>query len=156
MVVARKIKEFLDKHDVEYHSMVHPTAYTAQEVAAATHIKGKELAKCVMVKADDKLVMLVLPATRKINMPKLKEALGTKKVALATEEEFKEKFPDCEIGAQPPFGNLYNVEVFAAEPLWDNDDITFNAGTHTDVITMHREDWEELVKPQKATFTDPM
>lgn len=155
MVVARRIKEYLEQNRVEYRTLVHPTVYTAQEVAATTHISGKELAKVVMVKVDDKMIMAVLPATHKIDFAQLKEVLGAKKVELATEEEFKEMFPDCEIGAQPPFGNLYNVEVIAAKPLWENEEITFNAGTHTDVITISFADWERLVNPRQVEFTLP-
>jgi len=156
MVVARRIKEYLEQNGVEYKSLVHPTAYTAQEVAATTHIRGKEVAKVVMVKVDDKMIMAVLPAAHKIDLAQLKEVLGVKKVELATEDEFKEMFPDCEIGAQPPFGNLYNLEVIAAKPLWENEEITFNAGTHTDVITIPFSDWERLVKPRQVEFTQPI
>ena len=154
MVVSRKIKEYLDNNGVEYKVLIHPTAYTAQEIAAATHVSGKELAKAIMVNADGRMVMVVLPSTHKIDFDKIKQALNAKKVNLATEEEFRELFPDCEIGAQPPFGNLYNVDVLAADSLAKADDITFNAGTHTDVITIHRSDWERLVKPGHAQISE--
>ncbi len=154
MVVAKKIKRFLDENDIPYETLVHPTAYTAQEVAAATHISGYELAKAIIVKSDDKNTMAVLPATQKINMKMLQEVLNVNNLRLATEEEFKELFPDCEIGAQPLFGNLYDIDVVADESIKESEHITFNAGTHTDAIKISREDWERVVKPGYASFTE--
>lgn len=156
MVIARKIKEYLEENGVKYKSAVHPTVYTAQEVAATTHIRGKEVAKVVMIKADGKLIMSVLPATQKVNFTKLKSVLAEKKVELAKEDEFKDLFPDCEIGAQPPFGNLYGVEMIAAPALWEDKEITFNAGTHTDVVTIKLEDWVRLANPKQADFSEPI
>src|SRR6266567_3463424 len=116
---VKKLKEFLDQERIKYVSIVHSTAYTAQEVAASAHITGKELAKTVIVELDGKMAMAVLPANRKIVLQDLREVTGSDEVKFASEDEFKEKFPDCEIGAMPPFGNLYGMEVYAAASLAD-------------------------------------
>ena len=150
---VRKLKEFLDREKIKYVSIVHSTAYTAQEVAASAHITGKELAKTVIVQSDGKMAMAVLPANRKIVLQDLREVTGSDEVKFASEDEFKEKFQDCETGAMPPFGNLYGMEVYAAASLADNDEIAFNAGSHTEVIKMAYKDFERLVQPKVVSFT---
>lgn len=149
-----KIKEFLDKHNIKYAIIKHSSAYTAQEIAASAHISGKELAKTVMIKFDGKMAMTVLPASYKINFDDLKEVLGVEKVRLAYEQEFKDKFPDCEVGAMPPFGNLYGMEVYVAESLADDEEIAFNACSHTELIRMKYKNFEELVKPKRLKFSE--
>src|SRR3974377_607006 len=126
---VRKLKEFLDREAIKYVSTVHSTAYTAQEVAASAHITGRELAKTVIVELDGKMAMAVLPGDRKIVLQDLREVTGCDEVKFASEEEFKEKFPDCETGAMPPFGNLYGMEVYLAESLSQNEEIAFTAGS---------------------------
>ncbi len=111
---ARKLKEFLDSHNIKYVTISHSPSYSAQEIAASAHIPGKELAKTVMVKINGKMAMAVLPASYKVEFDLLKEVASASKVELASEQEFKDMFPDCEIGAMPPFGNLYGMEVFVA------------------------------------------
>lgn len=150
---SRKVKAYLDGAGVKYEVIEHPTVYTAQEIAAVTHVKGKELVKAVMVKADGEMVMLALPATRKINFEMLKGVLGGKNVTLAKEEEFESLFPDCETGAMPPFGKLYNVSVIAAQSLADDKEIMFNAGTHHDIIKISFDDYKILENPRLAAFT---
>src|SRR5438132_1079890 len=152
-MAVRKLKEFLDREKVKYVSIVHSTAYTAQEVAASAHITGKELAKTVIIELDGKMAMAVLPANRKIVLQDLREVTGSDEVKFASEDEFKEKFQDCETGAMPPFGNLYGMEVYAAASLADNDEIAFNAGSHTEVIKMAYKDFERLVQPKVVSFT---
>src|SRR5436189_4424327 len=139
---AKKLKEFLDKEKIKYVSIIHSPAYTAQEVAASAHITGKELAKTIIVELDGKMAMAVLPANRKIVLQDLREVTGSDEVKFASEEEFKKQFPDCETGAMPPFGNLYGMDVYLAEALLHNDEIAFNAGSHTEVIKMAYEDFE--------------
>src|SRR5216117_4571577 len=143
---VRKLKEFLDRERVKYVSIVHSTAYTAQEVAASAHITGKELAKTIIVELDGKMAMAVLPANRKIVLQDLREVTGSDEVKFASEEEFKQQFPDCETGAMPPFGNLYGMEVYVAQCLPENEEIAFNAGSHTEVIKMSYKDFERLVQ----------
>jgi Ala-tRNA(Pro) deacylase len=150
---VKKLKESLDREKVKYVSIVHSTAYTAQEVAASAHITGKELAKTVIVELDGKMAMAVLPANRKIVLQDLREITGSDEVKFASEEEFKKKFSDCETGAMPPFGNLYGMDVYVAESLTRNDEIAFNAGSHTEVIKMSYEDFERLVRPRVLSFT---
>ncbi|HVM50068.1 MAG TPA: YbaK/EbsC family protein [Candidatus Acidoferrum sp.] len=150
---VRTLKEFLDREKVKYVSIVHSAAYTAQEVAASTHITGKEMAKVVIVKLDGQMAMAVLPANRKIVLQDLREVTGSDQVKFATEDEFKAKFPECETGAMPPFGNLYGLEVYAAASLAQNEEIAFNAGSHTEVIKLPYRDFERLVQPRVLSFT---
>jgi Ala-tRNA(Pro) deacylase len=152
MPISKKLKEFLDANKVKYQVTGHPEVYTAQEIAAALHVPGKELAKVVMVKAGDKFVMTVLPASWRIEMAKLKEVLKTKEIRLATEEEFKDFFPDCEVGAMPPFGNLYGLDVYVDKALSGEEEIFFQAGNHIESIKMKYKDYESLVKPMVADF----
>src|SRR6266403_3531817 len=119
---VKKLKEFLDREKIKYVSIVHSTAYTAQEVAASAHITGKELAKTVIVELDGEMAMAVLPANRKIVLQDLREVTGSDQVKFAAEENFKDRFTDCEIGAMPPFGNLYGMEVYVAAGLAENDE----------------------------------
>ena len=150
---VRKLKEFLDREKVKYVSIIHSTAYTAQEVAASAHITGKELAKTIIVELDGKMAMAVLPANRKIVLQDLREVTGCDEVKFASEEEFKRKFPDCETGAMPPFGNLYGMDVYVAEALTRNDEVAFNAGSHTEIIRLRYHDFERLVQPHVVSFT---
>ncbi len=150
---VRKLKEFLDREGVKYVSIVHSPAYTAQEVAASAHITGKEMAKTVIVELDGQMAMAVLPANRKIVLQDLREITGSDQVKFASEEEFRQKFPDCETGAMPPFGNLYGLEVFMAESLGGNKELAFNAGSHTEIIRMPFADFERLVQPKIVSFT---
>ena len=147
-----KIKDFLDSQNMKYVTIRHSPAYTSQEVAASSHIPGKELAKTVIVKIDDKMTMVVLPASFQIDFDFLKDATGANTVNLAAEHEFKDMFPGCEIGAMPPFGNLYGIEVYVAESLTVEKEIAFNAGSHTELIKMAYKDFERAVKPKVITF----
>jgi Ala-tRNA(Pro) deacylase len=149
---SAKLKKFLDENKVKYVSVKHSSAYTAQEIAASAHIPGKEVAKTVIVKIDGKMAMAVLPASHKVSFDHLKDALGVNDIRLAYEQEFVDKFPDCEIGAMPPFGNIYGMEVFVAESLTEDDEIAFNACTHTELIKMKFKDFEKLVKPKRFKF----
>ena len=144
---ATMLREFLDKRQIKYSTIEHSPAYTAQEIAATSHIPGKELAKSVIVKMDSKMIMAVLPASRRINFSRLKEVTGAKTAELATEREFEELFPDCQLGAMPPFGNLYDMEVLVDKSLTDDDEIAFNACNHRELIRMSFEDFTMLVKP---------
>jgi Ala-tRNA(Pro) deacylase len=147
------LREFLDQNKVRYVTIRHSVAYTAQEIAASAHIKGKEMAKTVLIKVDGKLAMCVLPASNKIDFDLLKEALGGKNIRLANEVEFKDKFPDCDVGAMPPFGNLYDIEVYAEENLAKDEEIAFNACSHVELIQMAFKDFGRLVKPRLIKFT---
>jgi len=146
---VKKLREFLDSRNVKYVTVSHSPAFTAQEVAASAHISGKEMAKTVMVKLDGKMAMAVLPANHKVDFTLLKTAAKANTAELATEEEFKGIFPECDVGAMPPFGNLYDMDVLVEESLAENKDIAFNAGSHTEVIRLAYTDFERLVKPKR-------
>ncbi len=148
-----KLKKYLDDNNVPYVTITHSQAFTAQQVAASAHIKGKEMAKTVIIKINDKLAMAVLPATYHVDFHLLKEITGNENVVLAHESEFKEIFEDCETGAMPPFGNLYNMDVFVAQSLTKDVEIAFNAGTHSELIRMGYTDFERLVKPKILKFS---
>lgn len=142
-----KLTEYLDSHGKKYIVMKHSEAFTAQEVAASAHIPGKDMAKTVMVKIDGDMNMVVLPSTHQVDLDLFKETLGTQNVELATEEEFQNRFPDCELGAMPPFGNLYDMNTFVAQTLREDEEIAFNAGNHREVVKMGYADYEDLVQP---------
>jgi Ala-tRNA(Pro) deacylase len=150
---VKKLKAFLDENNVKYVSIKHSSAFTAQEIASSAHVSGKEFAKTVMIKIKEKMAMAVLPASFQIDFNLLKKVTGSDRVSLANEAEFKFHFPDCEVGAMPPFGNLYNMEVFVAETLSENEEISFNAGTHTELMKLKYEDFERLVKPKVFKFS---
>jgi Ala-tRNA(Pro) deacylase len=142
----KKLKDYLDSQKVKYESVAHYETYTSQETAQSAHISGWELAKTVMVKIGGKMAMAVLPASQKIDFALLKTAVGAT-VELATEQEFTDMFPDCEVGAMPPFGNLYGLQVYVAESLTRDKEIAFNAGSHIELIKLSYKDFSMLVKP---------
>ncbi|WP_415908416.1 aminoacyl-tRNA deacylase [Oleiharenicola sp. Vm1] len=149
---AAKVKEFLDSHRVKYVSLQHSPAFTAAEVAQSTHVSGRDFAKTVIVVIEDEMVMLVLPASRRVLLNDLREMLDSTHLRLATEAEFRDRFPDCELGAMPPFGNLYDMRVYVSALLAEEKEIAFNAGTHTEVIKMSYADFDRLVKPVVLDF----
>ena len=144
---VQKLKEYLDGEKIKYVSIKHSEYYTAQEVAASAHIPGKELAKTVMVKLDGKMAMAVVPASYNVDLDLLKKVAGAKKVSLAAEAEFKNSFGDCDVGAMPPFGNLYGMDVYVGESLAEDERIAFNAGSFTELIQLPYHDFARLVKP---------
>ena len=149
----KKMKELLDDEGIKYVIFQHSPAYTAQEIAHSAHISGKNLAKTVMLKIDDKMAMAVVPASHQVNLELLKDDACANKVELASEQEFKGIFPDCEAGAMPPFGNLYGMNVFVSEALAEDEAIVFNAGTHTELVGLAYRDFERLVKPKLGNFS---
>jgi Ala-tRNA(Pro) deacylase len=153
---VKKLKDFLDRENVKYVSIYHSIVYTAQEIAELVHVKGRELAKTVMVKLDGKLAMAVLPASHQVDIEHLKRASGAQDAMMSTEEEFEDLFPDCEIGAMPPFGNLYGMDVFVSRALTEGKEIAFNAGSHYELIRLAYKDFERLVNPKIADFSVKM
>ena len=147
---VKRLREFLDSQQVKYVAINHSPAYTAQEIAASAHVHGKELAKTVMVTLNGKLAMAVLPASRKVSFDLLREAAGAENVQLASEQAFRDMFPGCEVGAMPPFGNLYGMDVYVSELLAEDEEIVFNAGSHTELIRLAYQDFERVVKPKVA------
>ncbi|NNM05052.1 MAG: YbaK/EbsC family protein [Gemmatimonadetes bacterium] len=147
-MACAKLQEYLEERRVRYVSIKHSPAFTAQELAAAAHIPGKEVAKTVVVKLDGEMAMVVLPAPEMVRMNHLREETGADTVELASEDEFKGRFPDCEVGAMPPFGNLYDMRTLVEESLTEDEEIAFNAGTHTELIRMSYRDFAEMVQPE--------
>jgi Ala-tRNA(Pro) deacylase len=152
MPILRKLQEYLDEHKIKYQVLTHSTAYTAQEVAQAQHIPGKMVAKVVMVKKDNGTpVMLVLPASHKVDFTRLRQVLGTHS-ELEQEREFRDLFPGCETGAEPPFGNLFNLDTLVDTSLTRDEEIVFNAGSHWQTVKMRYDDYARLVHPRVAPF----
>lgn len=143
-----RLRQFLDSNAVKYVTLRHSPAYTAQEVAALAHVPGKEWAKTVMVKLDGKMAMAVVPASCRVIFDLLKEAAGARAAELATEQEFRDLCPGCEVGAMPPFGNLFGMDVYVDEGLAADPEIAFNAGTHTEMVRLSFVDFVRLVKPK--------
>jgi Ala-tRNA(Pro) deacylase len=150
MVIARKLKALLDGERVLYHVLRHHERFTSQEIAQALHVPGQMLAKVVMVKAKGKLRMAVLPANFLVDLTAFAKAVGAPDAGLATEGEFKSRFPDCEVGAMPPFGNLYDVPVVVDRSLAKDKEIVFEAGNHHEAIKIAYADFARLVEPQVA------
>jgi Ala-tRNA(Pro) deacylase len=143
---AEKLKSYLDENAVKYVTIRHSPAYTASEIAQSAHIPGRELAKTVMVKVEGELGMVVLPASQRVDTARVSQAAGGANVMLAKEEEFRARFPGCEVGGMPPFGNLYGMKVYLSPKLAEDEEIAFNAGSHTELIRMKYADFERLAK----------
>jgi Ala-tRNA(Pro) deacylase len=148
LAMAPRLQEFLDEHGVEYEAIHHRLDYRACKTAQDTHTPPGEFAKTVFVRVDGRIVMAVLPASKTVALGKLRRGLGARDVQLAREWEFSELCPDCEPGAAPPFGNLYDLPVYVSPALTRDDEITFNAGSHEDAVRMAYGDFERLVKPR--------
>jgi Ala-tRNA(Pro) deacylase len=146
--MVQQLKEFFDSRSVKHVSIKHALAYTAQEVSASAHVSGKEMVKTLVVKLDGKQALVALPANEKADLTQLREAAGAKSAELATEQEFGSRFPGCDVGAMPPFGNLYGMDTWVTESLTRDKEIAFNAGTHTEVIRMSYDDFRRLVAPK--------
>jgi Ala-tRNA(Pro) deacylase len=148
-----KLRLFLDENHVKYISIIHSKAYTSDRIAESAHISGNELAKTVMLKKDGELCMAVLPASKHVNRDAFAKLTNSGDVSLASERDFKDRFPDCEVGAMPPFGNLYGFPVYVDTSLTLDKEIAFNAGSHLELIKLAYSDFERLVKPMVFDFT---
>jgi Ala-tRNA(Pro) deacylase len=153
MSMSQKLKQLLDQQQVRYQVIQHPPTYTAQETAQAMHTPGRELAKAIVVRQGGRLVLAVLPAQSRVVLERLSTLLGGP-VELAAESEFAVAFPDCELGAMPPFGNLYGIPTYVDESLTRDREISFNAGTHTEAIRMSFDDYCRLVEPRVLWFAE--
>jgi Ala-tRNA(Pro) deacylase len=156
MPILTKLREFLEQEKVAYSVHSHPEAYTALEIAALEHVKDRMLAKVVIVTDAGAFLMVVLPADRRVDFRKVAAVLGTEELRLAQESEFRDRFPACEVGAMPPFGNLFGLPVLVDELLAENDEIVFNAGTHTLTAKLRFADFRRLVQPRIASLSQPM
>lgn len=144
---AQKLKDLLDQKGIKYISINHSPAYTARETAASTFVPRREFAKTIIVDLDGDAVMAVVPASRHVDTRALVELAAGGAARLATEDEFKTLFPDCEIGAMPPFGSLYGLRVFVDPMVTEVDDLCFNAGSHEQIIRMACSDYLEIEQP---------
>jgi len=152
MAIAKNLLEMLKKEKVKYEHVAHPEVYTTQEVAAVEHERGRHVVKTVVVKADGKLVLAAVPSAMKVDVKALGKLLGAKQVEVAQEHEFANMFPDCEVGAMPPFGNLYGLPLWLDARLTACKEVVFNAGTHTDTVKMSFKDFERLASPEVGEF----
>ena len=147
-----RLKEFLDESHVKYVTIRHSPAFTSQEIAATAHVPGKELAKTVMVKIDGQMALAVLPASYRVDFAQMRQVTGAADIELATEQEFASRFPGCEVGAMPPFGNLYGMETFVSDVLTEDEEIAFNAGSHSELVRLSFTDFRRLVRPKILHF----
>jgi len=150
----RRFAEFLDRFGVRYLTARYSPGYAAQEIATSTHIPGKVLAKTVIVELDGQTAMAVIPATHIVDLQRLAALAGARRVQLASEEKSQKLFPDCEVGAMPPFGNLWHVPVYVSEVLAGDEGIAFNAGAHTEVVILAFDDFKRLVEPRIARISE--
>ena len=154
MLVLRRLKEILDRAKISYEVYNHPRAFTAQEIAATRHITGRAMAKVVMLNVDGSFVMAALASNRMVNFELAEAGLNGTDVSLATEEQFATIFPECEIGAMPPFGNLFGLPVFVDPALERYESIFFNTGNHLQTVRLKYRDFKSLVKPETVTLTE--
>ena len=154
-MILQRLKVFLDSHQIKFVVITHSAAYTALEVAAVARIPGKEIAKTVVVNVDGKMMLVVLPASHMVDIHSLRTFIGATHIELADEYKFKNLFPECEVGAMPPFGNLFNMDVVVSETLAEDEMIAFNAGSHKELVRMTYRDFIQLVQPKFGTFSFP-
>jgi len=152
MPILKRLRQFLDANGVDYEVHSHAKAYTAQEVAAAEHVPGRELAKVVMLRDDAEFLMAVLPAPYHVDLEQVGKVTGRRGLHLAREAEFSDLFPGCEPGAMPPFGNLYGIPVWVDAALTRDEEIAFNAGNHEQTVHMKYVDFARLVHPRLASL----
>jgi len=152
-MILRKLREFLDRHHVKHVVISHSAAYTAQEIAQAAHVHGERFAKTTIVKLDGELAMAVLPAPQKVDLALLGAAARARKAEIASESDFRGRFPECELGAMPPLGNLFDMHVYVDEALTREKSLAFNAGSHTELVQMPMASFLELVNPRVARIS---
>ena len=152
MRCQEQLEQYLRTHQISYQIQHHPVSFTAQQIAGSEHISGKKVAKSVVVFADNNMVLLVLPAAFRVDLDKAQARLGVQEVRLAHEGEFQAAFPGCDVGAMPPFGNLYGIPVYVEESLTKQETIVFPIGTHTETMSLKYADFERLVQPTVTEF----
>ncbi|HNT36146.1 MAG TPA: YbaK/EbsC family protein [bacterium] len=145
---VQRVKDYLASQGIAFDSIVHERTYTAQETAAVTHVKGRELAKAVVLNVDGECLIAVIPASRRLSLRKTKELLGANSLRLADESEFSRLFPGCELGAIPPLGSLFGVKMLVDKTLREDEEIAFAAGTHTEIVRVKLSDFENLESPE--------
>ena len=154
-LISTRIRQYLDQNDVAYERIPHQRDETARQTAHDCHLKPGDFAKVVGLNVDGNQIMAVLPADHYIDLPRFQQGLGAGNIELMTEHSLLTFFPDCEVGAEPPFGNLYGLPVYVAPALTRCETITFNAGTHEEAIQMTYSDFDHLVRPTVMDFAFP-
>ena len=154
MPITKRVRDVFDDAKISYEIYNHPLAYTAQEIAERQHFSGDEMAKVVMLVVDGQLVMAVVPASHKVHAPTVRRSLRAGEVRLATEDEFTSRFPGCEIGAMPPFGNLFGIPVYVDPMVGEYEYIYFNAGNHVQTVRLHYADFQRLANPQIVSLIE--
>ncbi len=152
MPLLKRLQSYLDANRVPYEVVSHPKAYTAHDIAQSLDVPGHLVAKVVVVKADGYFVMTVLPSTWRVDIKRLRDTLDARDVRLATEAEIANLFPDCQVGAMPPFGNLYGIEVYVDQLLTEDESIVFEAGSYVGAMKLRYKDFAALVRPKVAAF----
>jgi Ala-tRNA(Pro) deacylase len=155
-MLSPRLHNLLDEAHAPYTTLTHDRTVTAHETAAAAHVANQRFAKTVMLKVDGNLAMMVMPAAYRVDLVRLSRALGGSEVELAQEDEFKDAFPDCELGAMPPFGNLYGMPVYVDARMAEQPEIVFNAGSHTDAVRMPYAEFEKLAQPEMLWLAEVM
>lgn len=148
MGIPKRLTLFLEERNIPFRTQSHPEAFTAQQAAQASHVPGRKFAKPVIVDADGKIWMAVMPATERVDLRRVQNCLGARKVRLACESEFAPLFADCDIGAMPILGSLYGIPVIASPELLENEEVAFTAGTHREIVRMKSSDWLEAEHPR--------
>ena len=154
MPISKKLKDLFDAAKVSYEVYNHPLAYTAQEIAQRQHFSGNDMAKVVILKVDDQLVMAVVTGNQKVHLPTVRASLSANDVRLATEEEFVGRFPGCDIGAMPPFGNLFGMPTYVDPRVTEDEEIYFNAGNHVQAVRLSYKDYAQLASPRVVSLTE--
>ena len=154
MSIPKRIRMYLDSQNVPFEWLKHPEAFTAQEVAHALHLSGKRLAKTVVVQADSRMAMVLLPASHRLIMSELKGVLEAREVYLVSEEQLAATFPGCDLGAIPPLGDLFGMDVWVDRTIADQEEVVFNAGSHVDAVRMKYHDFAALSKPRIGRFSE--
>ncbi len=150
--MLHKSIEILRTNNVPYEEIAHSPTYTAEQTAHTTHISGKHLTKTVIVEIDGEMAMTILHTDEHVSISRLRELTGAHEVRIVSEQEFMEKFPDCEMGALPPFGNLYDMPVFVSPAVDQDENIIFNPGSHSDLVRISYQDFKRLVHPAVLDF----
>jgi Ala-tRNA(Pro) deacylase len=154
MAIPQRIRDYLDSQNVSYEAIHHSQAFTAQEVAHSLHVSGKKCVKAVVAEADHKIVIVVMPASHRLNFQELKSVLKVNQLEMLVESELVDLFPDCDLGAIPPFGNLYGIDVWVDRAVASTEKIVFCAGTHEDCIRMRYSDFAKLTRPFVGQFSE--
>jgi Ala-tRNA(Pro) deacylase len=155
MAISARVRDYLESHQVQYETLPHPQAFEAREAAQTLHLAKKQFAKAILFHADGRQVMAVLPASHRLSVHQLRDALGVKHLEMVPEKELAMLCSDCELGAFPPFGDLYGMEVWADHSLAGSPDIVFNAGSHTEAVRIAYADYVKLARPRTARFAEP-